>query len=133
MSTSPRPQPRAISNDFPRRSTSWTRIRVAGVENGLPFDHSADSLAGVQTWNLTTRYGDLDLSFVPSGTRGYGDLTRDSRQIELFGVRVQVASLADIVRSKQAANRPKDQRVLPTLRELLAGERSPGEHPGAVT
>ncbi len=31
-----------------------------------------------------------------------------------------VASLADIIRSKQAANRPKDQRVLPVLREILA-------------
>ena len=39
---------------------------------------------------------------------------------EILGVVVPVASLADIIRSKQAANRPKDQRVLPTLRELLA-------------
>ncbi|WP_286141418.1 hypothetical protein [Mycobacterium sp. GA-1199] len=38
---------------------------------------------------------------------------------------VEIASLADVIRSKQAANRPKDHRVLPTLRELLArrGER----------
>jgi hypothetical protein len=33
---------------------------------------------------------------------------------------VAVSSLADIIRSKQAANRPKDQRVLPVLREILA-------------
>ena len=33
---------------------------------------------------------------------------------------VEIASLGDVIRSKQAANRPKDQRVLPTLRELLA-------------
>lgn len=36
---------------------------------------------------------------------------------------VRIASLADVIRSKQAANRPKDQRVLPTLRELLARRR----------
>jgi hypothetical protein len=107
------------------------RIRVEGVENGLPFDHSADSLGAVRSWDLTTRFGDLDLSFVPSGTSGYTDLSRDARRLELFGVMVQVASLADVVRSKQAANRPKDQRVLPTLRELLAGERSRGENPSA--
>jgi hypothetical protein len=35
-------------------------------------------------------------------------------------VTVRIASLADVIRSKQAANRPKDQRVLPTLREILA-------------
>jgi hypothetical protein len=100
------------------------RVRTEGVPAGLAFDHSAESLAAAGTWNLTTRYGDLDLSFVPSGTRGYGDLKEGASRIELFGVTVMVASLADIVRSKQAANRPKDQRVLPTLRVLLAGEQS---------
>jgi hypothetical protein len=28
-----------------------------------------------------------------------------------------------VVRNKQAANRPKDQRVLPTLREILASRK----------
>jgi hypothetical protein len=40
--------------------------------------------------------------------------------MELRGARVQVASLADIVRSKEAAGRDKDRRALPVLRELLA-------------
>lgn len=106
------------------------RVRTEGIDGGLPFDHSADSLAAVGTWNLTTRYGDLDLSFVPSGTRGFEDLNSDARPIELFGISVRVASLADIVRSKQAANRPKDQRVLPTLRALLADRRSRAQDRG---
>lgn len=102
------------------------RIRVEGVPGGLPFDHDASSLVAGQTWNLTTRCGDLDVSFVPSGTQGYADLARDATGIELFGVTVRVASLADIIRSKQAANRPKDQRVLPTLREMLARQGARG-------
>lgn len=96
------------------------RIRVDGMPDGLPFAHDAASLAAVQVWNLTTRLGDLDISFVPSGTKGFGDLNGSAEPIELDGVVVWVASLADVIRSKQAANRPKDQRVLPTLRELLA-------------
>ena len=32
---------------------------------------------------------------------------------------LSIASLADIIRSKQAANRDKDRRVLPVLREIL--------------
>lgn len=95
------------------------RIRTEGVPEGLPFSHDAASLATSQTLNLTTRYGDLDLSFVPSGTTGYDDLRRDAADTPLYGVVVTVASLADVIRSKQAANRPKDQRVLPTLRDLL--------------
>jgi hypothetical protein len=96
------------------------KIRTQGVERGLAFDHDAVSLAAAGVWNLTTRYGDLDISFVPNGTDGYADLVREASNTEILGVVVPVASLADIIRSKQAANRPKDQRVLPTLREILA-------------
>lgn len=96
-----------------------TRIRVAGEPGGVPFRPDADSLAAAQTWNLTTAAGDLDISFTPDGTGGFADLNRDAEAMELYGVVVRVASLADVVRSKQAANRPKDQRVLPTLRKLL--------------
>jgi hypothetical protein len=35
-------------------------------------------------------------------------------------VRFAVASLEDVVQSKQAAGRDKDQRVLPLLRRMLA-------------
>jgi len=96
------------------------RIRVEGTPEGFPFDHDGDSLSRTQVWNLTTKYGDVDLCLVPSGTTGYQDMVRDAESKKLFGVLVQVASLADVIRSKQAANRPKDQRVLPALRELLS-------------
>ncbi|TQR84339.1 hypothetical protein D8S82_22640 [Mycobacterium hodleri] len=56
----------------------------------------------------------------PSGTGGYADLRRDATEAQLYHVMVRIASLGDVVRSKQAANRPKDQRVLPTLREILS-------------
>lgn len=95
------------------------KVRAAGTEP-LPFDHGADSLAAGQMWNLTTRFGDLDLTFRPSGTQGYDDLRRDAITVVLSGVPVQLASLADIVRSKEAAGRDKDRRALPILRELVA-------------
>lgn len=56
----------------------------------------------------------------PAGTGGYADLRREAIDIELRGVRVPIASLADVIRSKEAAGRDKDRRVLPVLRELLA-------------
>jgi hypothetical protein len=77
-------------------------------------------LAGAQTWNLVTDAGDLDIAFRPAGTHGYSDLHRGAAKAELYAITVEIASLGDVIRSKQAANRPKDQRVLPTLRELLA-------------
>ena len=41
------------------------------------------------------------------------------------GVTILVASLADVIRSKSAADREKDRRALPRLQELL--ERISGE------
>ena len=100
--------------------TLGARVRAEGVPDGLPFDHDPESLDAAGVWNLTTDLGDLDISFIPTGTDGFADLDRSARATEVYGVVVRIASLQDIVRSKQAANRPKDQRVLPTLRDILA-------------
>jgi hypothetical protein len=103
------------------------RIRADGLPEGVPFDHDGSSLAAVGVWNLVTDHGDLDISMVPTGTDGYTDLVRGSTVITAFSVVVRVASLEDVIRSKQAANRPKDQRVLPVLREILATRHQRGE------
>lgn len=95
------------------------KVRASGVEP-LPFNHDAESLAGVGVWNLTTPWGDLDISFVPTGTQGFADLSRGAVPLRLGDVDVLVADLEDIIRSKQAANRDKDKLTLPTLREILA-------------
>lgn len=89
-------------------------------EDPLVFSHDAASLASNGVWNLVTGFGRIDLSLVPDGTEGYVDLVRHATDEDILGVVVPVASLADVIRSKQAANRPKDQRVLPVLREILA-------------
>jgi len=96
------------------------RVRTDSAPGGLPFRCDGETLAAGKTWNLTTEAGDLDVTFQPSGTRGYRDLRRDAARVQLYGATVSIASLSDVIRSKQAANRPKDQRMLPTLREILA-------------
>jgi hypothetical protein len=99
------------------------RIRTDSEPDGLAFNCDADSMSVMNTLKLTTTAGDVDLTFEPAGTSGYDDLRLDASRSELYGVAVQIASLADVIRSKQAANRAKDQRVLPTLREILASRR----------
>lgn len=100
------------------------RVRTHAVEGGLAFSHDATSLASATVWNLVTSFGDLDISYVPSGTGGYDDLVRDAIEIQVLGVTTTLASLADVVRSKEAAGRTKDLLALPTLRRLL-DERYP--------
>jgi predicted nucleotidyltransferase len=95
------------------------RVWTAGEPAGLSFKHDAASLGGADTWNLVTDHGRLDLTFVPSGTAGYEDLARDAVHLTILGVDVDVASLADVVRSKEAAGREKDRVVLPVLRRIL--------------
>ena len=103
--------------------TLGARIRAAAdAPEGLPFDCSARffrNLPEDAILNLATRAGDLALMFRPSGTQGYADLTRDAVAVEpAEGVTILVASLPDIVRSKEAANREKDRTALPRLRRL---------------
>lgn len=78
-----------------------------------------DMLAGDVTWLLSTPFGRLDLVFEPAGTGGYDDLARDGIDVDLGGIRARVASLRDVIRSKEALNRPRDREQLPTLRRLL--------------
>lgn len=87
-------------------------------DGSLPFPIDPLMLAQAETWTLATRHGDLDLVFAPAGTGGYPDLVRNARELDLGGP-TPVAHLADVIRSKEAANRPKDQAQLPALRQTL--------------
>ncbi len=69
-------------------------------------------------WILVTNHGDLDLVFEPAGTKGYRDLAKEAVELDIDGLRVDVASLDDIIRSKEATGRPRDREQLPTLRRL---------------
>jgi hypothetical protein len=99
------------------------RVWTSADPGGLAFEHDAASLARSNTWNLITDHGRLDVVLRPSGTSGYQDLARDAVRLEILGARVDVASLADVVRSKEAAGRDKDRVVLPVLRRILDEQR----------
>lgn len=117
--------PRVDLENYARLSSALdeldAHVRASGTPP-LPFSHDGRSLMDVAIWKLNTKYGDLDITAKPSGTEGYPDLRRDSVSIRIGGDFVTIASLADIIRSKGSANRDKDRRVLPVLRELLAAQ-----------
>jgi hypothetical protein len=99
------------------------RVWTAGEPEGISLGHDAKSLSDASVWNLITDHGRLDLTFVPSGTFGYEDVSRDATRIAILGVEIDVASLADVIRSKEAAGRDKDRLVLPVLRQMLEHAR----------
>ena len=70
--------------------------------------------------NLVTEFGELDLTFSPSGALdGFDDWNAHAVIVEIAeGLTVAVAALDDVIASKRAANRPKDQMALPYLESL---------------
>ncbi len=104
-----------------------SKIRTDDAPDGLPFACDAVFFQNVELVNLTTLYGDLDVAFTPAGTAGYSDLARQARPLAITAeLAPAIAALEDVIRSKQAANRPKDVAAMPTLRTLLAELRRRG-------
>lgn len=70
--------------------------------------------------NLVTDFGEVNLTFVPAGRAGGFDgwLPAATEEEVSDGLLVVVASLDDIIDSKRAANRAKDQMALPYLESL---------------
>lgn len=92
------------------------RIRTGADVGGLRFDHDARSLRRADMWNLICRHGEFDISFRPAGFEtGYAKLIERAHRLVIDGVVITIADLADVIRSKELAGRPKDLRVLPAL------------------
>lgn len=97
-----------------------TRLRVEGEPAGIPFDPHPQQLRQMAMLTLLTTHGPVDLCFAPAGfADGYDALEADRVVIVVSGVDIPVASLADVVRSKRAAGRPKDIVALPALEARL--------------
>ena len=97
------------------------RVR-AGDEN-FAFDHNGESLGNASVWNLICEYGRFDLSFEPAAMGGYEGMIPTARKIfiDAEGARIEVlcADIKDIVRSKETANRPKDEKPVKLLRAQI--------------
>lgn len=104
-------------------------IRLEARVYGMPdevaagFQLDGKLLANGSAWKFTTPFGEVDIALDPDGTQGYDDLRRDASVARVSGIDVPVASLADVIRSKAAANRDKDRIQLPLLRQVLEETR----------
>ncbi len=102
---------------------------LRGANPGLPLRLDAKTLRAGDAFTFSTDIGWLDLLGTPAGTAGYEDLTRTADAFDLFGFRVLVASVDDLIRMKRAAGRPKDLLALEelgALRDELSSEPPPG-------
>jgi hypothetical protein len=91
----------------------------------------AQALSSVTSARFLTRFGVLDVVLHPDGIPRFDDWAANATPVDIGGgVLVAVAALEDIIRSKEAAGRPKDAAALPrlhALRDLI--ERQGRVHP----
>jgi predicted nucleotidyltransferase len=92
--------------------------RLRGAPEGLPFVLDARTLHSGANFTLVTDAGDVDLLGDVAGTESFEALWEHSTETDLFGVRVHVASLDDLISMKRAAGRAKDQQHLLELDRL---------------
>jgi hypothetical protein len=98
------------------------KLRTSSDPDGVSFPIQPEMLATARSWTLVTRHGDLDIVFEPAGSGGYGDLVRDADSLRVRArpeVTAPVASLRDVIRTKEASGREKDRAALPMLRRTL--------------
>jgi hypothetical protein len=103
--------------------------RLRGVEADVPFILDARTLAMGDHFTFDTDAGPLDCLGTPSGSEGFGSLSRAASTKDLGnGLTVKVAAIEDIILMKRASGRPKDLielEVLGALRDEIEKQDQP--------
>ncbi|MFV1986064.1 MAG: hypothetical protein ACC682_02195 [Gemmatimonadota bacterium] len=104
------------------------RVYTESVPEGLPYDWDARALGRGEMWNLITEAGRLDLIFSPAGGLDFDALLPAAVEFEVYGTTLHAADLSDIMRLKEAADRPQDRQDVVVLREMIRRreDHSPG-------
>lgn len=91
---------------------------LRGGDPNPPFRLDARTLAKGDAFTFMTDLGPIDLLRRPAGTTGYEDLARTADVFTLFGQRVLIASIDDLIRMKRSAGRTKDLLAVEELGAL---------------
>ena len=75
-------------------------------------------LHDAEAWHFTTSAGLVDIVMTAAGVGGFDDHVEKAHELEVFGIRVRLAGLDDLMRSKEFLGRDKDLSVLGQLRKL---------------
>jgi hypothetical protein len=93
-------------------------VTLRGAPADLPFQLDVATLANGANFTFDTQFGSFDILGDVAGIKGYGELRRDSRVEEIFGIGVRISSLDHLIAMKRAANLPKDQVMVMEYVEL---------------
>lgn len=78
----------------------------------------AMAITTADAWHFTTSAGPIDVVVSVTGVGRFDAHIGRADERAVFGLRIRVASIDDLVASKEATQRPKDEAILRELREL---------------
>ncbi len=115
--------PSRTKENLERLATALNRMnaKIRTSDEPVPVSIDAAFLGQMSVMlNLVTEFGIIDLVFSPAGPLSdFESWDRNASDEEIAeSLKIRVASLDDIIASKEAAGREKDLRSLPYLRSL---------------
>jgi predicted nucleotidyltransferase len=116
-----------IDFDFLMRRTPRNLAKLKMLARRLQATILRPYYPASEMYRLVRDDDGLQVDFLTAihGLRSYEGVRDRASTIEIGGVALRVASLADIIRSKRAAGRPRDLAVL----EILEAAREEGSRP----
>ena len=116
-----------VDFDFFFRNTTRNIVKLKAIARGLravvlrPYYPASDS------YRVARDDDGLQVDFMATihGIRSFEGVRNRAAVIEINGVPILVASLADIIRSKKAARRPRDLAVIDVLEKALEEQTGP--------
>jgi|HubBroStandDraft_5_1064220.scaffolds.fasta_scaffold235345_2 predicted nucleotidyltransferase len=97
------------------------KLREIAKDWGTSLTHPHEPLSGL--YRIETPKLRLDMMGYIEGNLRFESVRSRADSVRLGSNTLLVASLADVIKSKQAAGRKKDKAVLPILREVLRGKK----------
>lgn len=102
------------------------KARLRGVEEEVPFIPDRRTLRHTQILTLSTADGNLDLLVRPDGAPTFGSLKTRADEMDIDGLKVRIASVADLIAMKRASGRAQDLVDLETLEIIRHRSRTSG-------
>ena len=97
------------------------RLRVRGGE--VPMVWDGRTVTNGLNFTLSTDAGDLDLLGDVQGIGTYEAMLPECETVELYGQKVRILSIRQLIAAKRAAGRPKDLLHIDALEEILRSRR----------
>lgn len=102
---------------------SEIHVTLSGAPADLPFQVDARTLKAGSNFTFESDLGRFDILGHADGMRDYEAMRNASAREELWGFPVRVAAIADLIRMKRAAGRPKDKSMVEELTALVEDQR----------